>query len=571
MASETEGRGGPTVYPSFNLVDEGWVPVTLLDGGEAELSLREVFQRAKEVRCLSCELPTMDLAVLRMLLAVTERALALRYDEYDEEDAVGLWARFWNAGELPLDLVEEYLDTWYDRFGLFDGEHPFMQVPDLTATNGKVADARKLRSASENKAQLFPMALENGGDRTRCSPEAPLSMGPGEAARWLLHVQAFDTGGIKTGMVGDPKVKGGKRHGSSPGWLGNVGPVYVEGGSLLETLLLNLHLGRSSGDADTLFDPDDLPAWEREPDGWSSERVPSGFADVYTWQSRRVRLVPDDEGRVTGVVLTYGNPLDYVNRQELEPMSSWRRSKDLEKRRQEAAVYVPVRHDPSRTLWRGLESLLPSSDGSADTLMPGVLRWLGALSTDPDVRLPKDAVLRVRAVGLVYGTQNACVTDSADDALGIPVALLDPSNEALVALVRHCVGKTQEAVRAFGWLGSDLVKASGGGPDPCKAAAASARSEAYFDLGQRFTLWLGSLGIGTDPVRARDAWFDTARRALLSLASRYLSSVDDRALVGRTVDDRWCSAVVAERTFINRLGKVLPRDTDEKEVDGGDK
>ena len=50
-----------------------------------------------------------------------------------------------------------------------------------------------------------------------------------EAARWLVHVHAFDPSGIRSGAVGDPSVKGGKGYPIGPGWTGQVGVVIVEG------------------------------------------------------------------------------------------------------------------------------------------------------------------------------------------------------------------------------------------------------------------------------------------------------------------------------------------------------
>ena len=559
---------------SFNLVDENWIPVTLLDGTEELLSLSDVFHRLQEVQCLSCELPTMNLVVLRLLLAVTERALALNYDEYDEDDPIALWAELWEADELPLDLIDSYFERWRQRFDLFDPERPFMQDPSIAATNGKFADARKLRSASENKAQLFPMALQRGAAGSRCVSEVPLTMGFDEAARWLLHVQAFDTGSTKTAVVGDPKVKKGRRYGRT-GWLGSMGSVYVEGDSLFETLLFNLHLGDSASATDRLFDEEDLPAWERELGGWSSERLPAGFADIYTWQSRRVRLaVDEDDGRVADVVLTHGDALGVVNMHEFEPMSSWRRNKKPKKSLREPVAYAPVMHNPERALWRGIGSLIGWSDG---TFRPGILQWLGNLIEDPDVGLPQSTILKVRAVGFTYGKQNACIDDAIDDALGIPAALLSPANESLVTLVLHCADAAQDAVCFFGRYVYDLARISGAGKDePGKKSAAreresSARSEAYFAVGELFSEWLGSLGGDVDPVQARNAWFDAVRRELMALAAQRLSAVGPQVFAGRVWDGTWMNAAGAERKFKSSLNKVLPSEPRGEEVNGGGK
>ena len=84
-----------------------------------------------------------------------------------------------------------------------------------------------------------------------------------EAARWVVHAHAYDTSGIKTGAVGDPRVKGGKVYPLGVAWAGTLGGVFVEGENLRETLLLNL----VAFDTDNLrIDPDeDRPAWRRPP------------------------------------------------------------------------------------------------------------------------------------------------------------------------------------------------------------------------------------------------------------------------------------------------------------------
>ena len=117
----------------FNLVEEEWLPVTFLDGSVRELSLREVFRDAENIRSISSELGTMDGAILRLLLAIVYCA----YREFDDEDVVEVfdfesWEDAWEDPALMYSTVEEYLDRTRDRFWLFDADSPFMQVADLS-------------------------------------------------------------------------------------------------------------------------------------------------------------------------------------------------------------------------------------------------------------------------------------------------------------------------------------------------------------------------------------------------------------------------------------------------------
>src|SRR5690606_31001535 len=63
---------------------------------------------------------------------------------------------------------------------------------------------------------------------------------PAEAARWLVHTQAFDPSGIKTGVVGHPRANKGKVYPEPVAWTGQLGALHLVGESLLHTLLLNL-------------------------------------------------------------------------------------------------------------------------------------------------------------------------------------------------------------------------------------------------------------------------------------------------------------------------------------------
>ena len=68
---------------SFNLVDEPWICVRDLDGATREVSLLELFEQASSIKCLANDLPTQDFAILRVLLAVLQRAISPTLDDDD--------------------------------------------------------------------------------------------------------------------------------------------------------------------------------------------------------------------------------------------------------------------------------------------------------------------------------------------------------------------------------------------------------------------------------------------------------------------------------------------------------
>ncbi|MDY5081288.1 MAG: type I-E CRISPR-associated protein Cse1/CasA, partial [Collinsella sp.] len=80
---------------SFNLVDEPWICVRDLGGATREVSLLELFEQASSIKCLANDLPTQDFAILRVLLAVLQRAISPTLD--DDDVPAEVWGRLWRA------------------------------------------------------------------------------------------------------------------------------------------------------------------------------------------------------------------------------------------------------------------------------------------------------------------------------------------------------------------------------------------------------------------------------------------------------------------------------------------
>ena len=59
----------------FNLLREKWIPVMRRDGGVDEVSLLEAIDQSARIRDFAGELPTMDFALLRLLLAILHASL----------------------------------------------------------------------------------------------------------------------------------------------------------------------------------------------------------------------------------------------------------------------------------------------------------------------------------------------------------------------------------------------------------------------------------------------------------------------------------------------------------------
>ncbi|WP_439675803.1 type I-E CRISPR-associated protein Cse1/CasA [Embleya sp. MST-111070] len=534
--------------PSFDLVDRPWLPVQRLDGSEDELSLTEVFAQAGSLRRIVGDLPTQEFALLRLLLAIVHDAV----DGPEDSDA---WADLWQS-EDSFAAVPAYLDRHRARFDLLHPSAPFFQVADLHTAKGEVASLNRIVADVPNGDPFFAMRMP-GVDR----------LGFAEAARWLVHAHAFDVSGIKTGAVGDPRVKGGKGYPQGVGWTGNLGGVHAEGATLRETLLLNL----IAADTGTVrADKDDRPTWRRDPCGPAATDAaqlasrPDGVRDLYTWQSRRVRLHHDARG-VHGVVLAYGDPLAAHNMHVSEPMTGWRRSPAQEKKLGRPLIYLPREHDPTRAAWRGLASLLPAGrEGgtggqrrdAASVISPRVLNWVARLSTEG--LLPDELLIRARIVGAVYGTQQSVIDEIVDDGVMMSVLLLHENDLRLGRAAVEAVADADAAVMALGDLATELARATGTEPDPRRATA---RDLGFGALDRPFRQWLHHLGSRDDPIARRHAWQRQAHRIIADLGDELVAVAGDAAWEGRMVDAKggpqWLTASLAHLRFRTRLNKAL--------------
>lgn len=544
----------------FSLIDEPWVLVRFQGGRVREVSLCELFLRASEIIGIVGEVPTQAFAITRLLLAILHSAMR----PVGEPDAE--WQMLWDSDDPLWATVSGYLEDVRDRFDLLHPAVPFYQVPGLSTLSGDFSRLDKLIADVPNGAPFLTTRLGSGIERISF----------GEAARWVVHCQAFDPSGIKSGALGDEaRVKGGRGYPIGVAWAGSLGGLLIEGKDLRETLLLNLVLGDADGEP---FPGMDVPVWERDPLGPTEEfrGAPTGPADLYTWPSRRIRLI-FDEGGVYGVIIANGDPLKsqlVPGIHNLEPMTAWRRSETQEKALKVGVrhVYMPLTHRPERSLWRGLAALLPQAVretqymAGAKELPPLSFGWIRRMS---DLGELPPSMLRTRAIGIEYGPQGATVGEIIDDVLSMSSVLLSQRGEELTALAIGAVRQTDLAVFQLGVLARNLAIAKGGEPD---GPGERLREQAYFDLDSPFRLWLARLEVTTDVLDARAAWYSTARKALLALARRSVDESGPSAWVGRTSarTGKPVNSPEAFGWFLRELYQAMPDGHDSAETEKGD-
>jgi CRISPR system Cascade subunit CasA len=527
--------------PTFNLVERPWIEVVDLDGRVRLAAIEEVFAEAAHLRCLGGDLPTQTFAILRLLLAILYRSLRGPEDQR-------AWEALWRAEALPMDKIGAYLREHRERFDLFHRETPFYQVAQLRSARNEVFGLERIIADVPNGAPYLTSRIGPGLDR----------ISPAEAARWLVHCHAFDPSGIKTGAVGDSRVKNGKVYPQGTGACGSYGGLYLEGRNLRETLLLNL-IPYDTPYLDSLAEgPGELPPWERPPSSVGDDKPPLGRIAALTWQTRRVRLVGDQDG-ITHVLVCYGDRFEAENALPFEPMTAWRRISDREKAAQRT-VYVPRSHIPGQELWRGLDALLPqrrqgSGAEAATVRPPAVSEWLAQLVNDEIIA--RDYSVWTHAVGVSYGTQDAVIDQVYDDRLALPADVFRSAEELRVTIV-GAAADAEAAARAVGHLGRDIARAAGGSGDALSGAEARAKVQALSILDREFRAWLVGLA-AADRAEARAAWHRRARDVVERLGRALVAEAGPIAWIGRQTDDgKYLTTALAELWFRRAVRKALP-------------
>lgn len=524
----------------FNLLWEPWIRVRLPDCSVCEVSMEELFCHAERYTDLAGELPTQDIAVLRLLLAVLH-AVFTRYDADGAEDeletprdALQRWKSLWDAGKFPEKPILAYLETWKERFWLFHPTRPFWQV--ISAVIGTEYTPSKLNgelSESSNKVRLFPV---RSGDEKEHVTFA-------EAARWLLYVNAFDDTSAKPKGKDLPSV--------GAGWLGKCGLITAGGRNLFETLMLNLVLTDDNGE---LWDSA-VPVWEL-PSPPEKERtlipLPNDQAALLTLQSRRLLLRTAGDA-VTGYTLLGGDFFEKLGAFS-EQMTVW--SPIYDKKKTEVTGYQPKRHDRSRQMWRDFSSIAASEEGKR---LPGVVRWNTMLKNRGF--LAKFSVISYRIASVQYGDKDFFAVDVFSDALSFHLDLLTELGKTYLKAVSDEIAQCDTVARYIGTLAYELDIAAG---NTNPSFDGKAKEQFYYRVDIPFREWLRSLEPSEDyTVLARqcDAWRETARKIALDYGRELVEQSGPAAFIGRNYKknakdtERHYSAPEAYNHFLYLMGK----------------
>jgi len=531
----------------FNLLYEPWILVLNFRGEIEELSLIEVFERAHELKSISGELPTQDIAILRLLLAVLYGTFT-KNDEFgnegpinDVDKALERWDRLWRLGHFPISPIKKYLSAYEERFYLFHPERPFYQVAGLHEANGKQNTVAQIISDVPSRPERRFITTKSG--------EEAEALSFSEAARWLVSLQAWDYAGKKAAVVN------GNCNGGGTGWLGKIGVIYSVSETLFETLMLNFILIKSD---DSLL-PYGIPIWEdnNKPVTHKVERRPAGYCELLTLQSRRVRLFRGEGKKsslVTGVLSSYGDVFEACNI-FIEQMTGWCINSHGENKGQ----YRPKTHEKERSLWRDLNSILPNSANVYDgRIIPGTVQWLTILK---DYNLLPNKIINLCAVGFHYGNMQAKIEAMTSDMLSINSGILSKMSEEWIIRIEDVVKLSDDCVEQLSILSKDLAMASGDNDDErIKKIGSNARAEAYYRLDIPFRNWLVNINpLETDIDQAENDWKNTVKNILLKLGAEMTEQTGEKGIVGRWSKNKLYTAPGAYINFSRNIKRILEK------------
>lgn len=460
-------------HPTFNLIDEPWLPVTRKDGRTEELGLLRLFTEAHELSTIDLETPDVLAGVYKMLLAIAHRA-------YDGPKDLKELKAIWKAGHFSSNKVRSYLEAWRSRFDLWDSKHPFLQDPKAAAALCSVSRLLVLR-AKENNGTLF--------DHTTDNDIVELSFA--EAARALVGAQHFALGG---------RIKGAKDSGVAHP-AATAACILLTGTTVFETLCLNLCV--YDGKLPIASGPKDAPCWEQDV-AKAGRRKERGHLDLLTWRPRRYLLVRNEaSGRVKGVVAAGEADRHEESEDFCNPMCAYRVSK--------SSGFLEVRIDPARAVWR--ESAALFTGNRADGIQPAPLRQAASLIASGV--LGREARFNVLAAG--FATDKAKVKLSRVERFLVPAALLGDAASlntlreslSLADEVEHCLGRAV-------FLGARRLLSAGERSPDTSDISALARS-----TGAEVSYWAALaaefphhlLALSESPEAARETWRTALRDA----------------------------------------------------------
>jgi CRISPR system Cascade subunit CasA len=509
----------------FNLLYEPWILVKNKQNETKEWSLLDVFKHAHEAQQLAGELPTQDVAIMRLLLAIMHGAFVTS-DIEDAEEAMTLWKELWELKQFPYDIIESYLKKYEDRFWLFHPQHPFYQVNDIVdvmncykaAKGKKTKDEEKLKTVARLIGELFqsdnlPRLFSGRNGEQQCA------LNYDEAARWLLHLNGFDDDSAK-----NPTPKG-------VGYLGQMGLIYAQGEELFETLMLNFVLLDNNNQLFNDCKETSKAYWEKSVCKIVENLIsqPNAQKELLTMQSRRI-LLKREHRQVIGYLLTMGDYFDKEQGLFNEQMTLWKADEKI--------GFVPKRHMPEKQIWRDFSSIISTGGDNSISRDSGVIRWIKGLQSNEII---SKNIVKMCIVGSYYKPKGAGwqIVDFVNDSLQVNSTILGMLGVTWVNEIIRILSSTDKAISALGWLADDIAVAEGNSSKDHKEMRKAVREQGYHQLDGAFRKWILSIHPQKDDMETKMAeWLAIAKKLIFTQGEQILEQCSNKALVGRIKKDK---------------------------------
>lgn len=560
---------------TFNLIDEPWISVVTDYKGTTKLvGLKEFFQNAHTYIALAGDMPTQDFAVMRFLLAILHTVFS-RYDAHGEvyemievndrmqqvekvyeedeeeyEDALmETWRDLWTAEKCP-DIVVQYLETWHDRFYLFDEKYPFYQVTEKEIDASRMSKSEpskilgkninRLISESGNKMALFSPKFDRENNKEILAYD--------EVARWLITFQSY------TGLS-DKVIFGKEKYKASKGWLFDLGGVYLSSDHLYKTLILNLVLvNTSNGGYNANIE---RPSWEYSPSEWIDRSMHSSIidniAELYTVWSRAIHINASepDEPFAMGIVKL---PEILHENNYLEPMTVWRYNKTGDSK----GKYTPRKHQLNKSLWRsfGLITKTEAADEGNQNMpkrRPGIIDWLNHI----DRYIPHEFV-HINAISMEDdGNATSWVpTNEIMDSLCMEGAIInDVADQGWVVRINDTIDRTKDVVdKTYRGFLNDVKKIRNieSGDFTSKHIETM-----YFELDKPFRDWIAGIDYQDDKDKKIERWNAKLKKLVITQAKKIVEDAGPRDFTGIIENDSVRNIATAFNSFMLRIHKIL--------------
>lgn len=511
--------------PSFNLVDEPWIPVRFIDDadGHQELSLLEIFRRCPEIRRIEYDRPLVVASIHKLLFSIHQRSIRPAENSRKQVER----AIYGMKNGLDIVAIEAYLRRYRERFDLFHPEVPAFQVPGIDEQSWKDPWYRlTAEDGSGNTSALF-------NPQNRAMAEDVVSpISPGSAARLLIAHQQYTLGGLIKRVTTSSQAASSA---SSACFI-------VEGERLLDTILLNSF----SQVADVHVA--DLALWEMPPvqrvDIESQNiRSPRGVVNTWTWLSRAILLVPEEgDGHIQVRHMYYAPGLPYASVPIKDPLTAYRKLKD--------GSDMPLRVQIDKAIWRNCNTFLPhSSDGSQ---APYVVEHLFNLYLSMDSTNGHHSPLKWAIRVLGQSNNKSKVDLVLDEAYAVGDRMLSTEGSCakdLFLAIEHVGNALQQSLISFGTkvLASDTMKAD---PERVRQFAEStgALTRFWWEMNDVFKTYIAGSGTDDDLLRCQQVILDSARTILR------------QAIESQGMNRRMLTGIGAAEATFNKLVKQITAD-----------